>query len=265
MDKRKQMKERTFYTINLDVRRIVFIVAILIGLMAYFFMLGNAMGKKSVAAKDHSSKELADGARHEESKSSEKSLLKSSAEENMVPAPPEDKVDGKESEVVDLKPSTDNAKPIPVPVSPVQEVKEDLTKKPVAVNPVQPLPAKTPPVVAPVAVNPGVPIKKPIYPYPAKKAPLAPAKTTPIVLEEKNFYTIQLGAFSSQEQANKFKDNVVTKNKFPGKFAPYVLKQRDFFVVLVGKSTAKEDLEKIVQNLDAATQGSAMIVKNKKP
>lgn len=262
------MKERTFYTINLDIRRIVFIVAILIGLMTYFFMLGNAMGKKSVAAKDNSSKELTDGNRHDENKLSEKSLLKHSAEENMVPAPAEEKVDGKESEVVDLKPSTDSAKTIPVPVSPVQEVKEDLTKKPIAVNPVQPLPSKTPAVanpVTPVAVSPAVPVKKPIYAYPAKKIPLAPAKTAPIVLEEKNFYTIQLGAFSSQEQANKFKDNVVTKNKFPGKFAPYVLKQRDFFVVLVGKSTAKEDLEKIVQNLDAATQGSAMIVKNKKP
>lgn len=256
------MKERTFYTINLDVRRIVFIVAILIGLMTYFFMLGNAMGKKSVAAKDNSAKDLTE-AHHEENKTPEKSPLKSSPEENMVPAPPEEKVDGKESEVVDLKPSTDNAKAIPVPVSPVQEVKEDLTKKPVAVNPVQPLPAKTGQTPPPVAVNPALPAKKALYPYPAKKV-LPPAKT-PIVLEEKNFYTIQLGAFSSQEQANKFKDNVITKNKFPGKFAPYVLKQRDFFVVLVGKSTAKEDLEKIVQNLDAATQGSAMIVKNKKP
>ena len=74
-----------------------------------------------------------------------------------------------------------------------------------------------------------------------------------------------MGAFSSQEQANKFKENVLTKNKFPGKFVPYVLKQRDFFVVRVGKSTVKEELEKIVQNLDSATQASAMIVKNSKP
>lgn len=258
------MKERTFYTINLDIRRIVFIILVLIGLMTYFFMLGNAMGKKSVAAKENP-KETSETTRHEETKANEKSLLKSSPEENMVPAPPEDKVDGKESEVVDLKPSTDANKAIPVPVSPVQEVKEDLTKKPVAVNPVQPLPAKTAqPGSIPVnPVTPVLPAKKAPYAYPAKKT-IAPAKT-PIVLEEKNFYTIQLGAFSSQEQANKFKDNVVTKNKFPGKFAPYVLKQRDFFVVLVGKSTAKEELEKIVQNLDAATQGSAMIVKSKKP
>lgn len=259
------MKERTFYTINLDIRRIVFIILVLIGLMTYFFMLGNAMGKKSVAAKD-SPKETSETTRHEENKVSEKSLLKSSPEENMVPAPAEDKVGGKESEVVDLKPSTDATKAIPVPVSPVQEVKEDLTKKPIAVNPVQPPPGKTA-QPGPVPVNPVTPVlpaKKAPYPFPAKKAIAPPAKT-PIVLEEKNFYTIQLGAFSSQEQANKFKDNVVTKNKFPGKFAPYVLKQRDFFVVLVGKSTAKEELEKIVQNLDAATQGSAMIVKSKKP
>ncbi|MBL0263476.1 MAG: SPOR domain-containing protein [Leptospiraceae bacterium] len=219
------MKERTFYTINLDVRRIVFIVAILIGLMTYFFMLGNAMGKKSVAAKDNSAKDLAE-AHHEENKTPEKSPLKSSPEENMVPAPPEEKVDGKESEVVDLKPSTDNAKAIPVPVSPVQEVKEDLTKKPVAVNPVQPLPAKTG-QTPPVAVNPALPAKKALYPYPAKKV-LPPAKT-PIVLEEKNFYTIQLGAFSSQEQANKFKDNVITKNKFPRKICSLCFKAKRFF------------------------------------
>lgn len=250
------MKERTFYTINLDMRRIVVISGVIIGLMIYFFMLGNAMGKKSVATKE--TKESTDVAKVD-TKSSEKSMLKPSPEENMVPAPAEDT---KDSEVVDLKPPVDN-KPIPVP-SPVQEVKEDLTKKPVAVNTNQPQPAKTvtPVVTNPIAVNPALPAKK-AFPYPAKKVNPLPAKT-PLVLEEKNFYTIQLGAFSSQEQANKFKDNVITKNKFPNKFAPYVLKQRDFFVVQVGKSTAKEDLEKIVQNLDPATQGSAMIVKNKK-
>jgi cell division septation protein DedD len=262
------MKERTFYTINLDIRRIIFIVLILIGMMSYFFVLGNAMGKKSVAAKDNTSKEITDNS-HTENKSNEKSLLKSSAEENMVPAPAEEKTEN-ESEVVDLnKTTTDTTKPIPVPVSPVLEVKEDLSKKPGQVVPVQPNSAKT--IAAPgmaVSVNPNpipvAPAKKTVYPMPLKKqVPVAPAKT-PIVLEEKNFYTIQLGAFSSQEQANKFKDNVITKNKFPGKFAPYVLKQRDFFVVRVGKSTVKEELEKIVQNLDAATQSSAMIVKNSK-
>ncbi|HMV41602.1 MAG TPA: SPOR domain-containing protein [Leptospiraceae bacterium] len=257
------MKERTFYTINLDLRRIVVISVVFIGLLIYFFMLGNAMGKKSVAAKDPS-KDVADTSKAE-MKASEKSLLKPSPEENMVPAPPEEKTEPKDSEIVDLKPSTDTTKPIPVPApSPVQEVKEELTKKPVAINTPQPN-AKTvsPVAVNPQPLNPNLPAKKPIYPYPAKKVATLPAKT-PIVLEEKNIYTIQLGAFSSQEQANKFKDNVITKNKFPNKFAPYVLKQRDFFVVQVGKSTAKEDLEKIVQNLDPATQGSAMIVKNKK-
>ena len=246
------MKERTFYTINLDIRRITIFVFILVGLMSYFFMLGNSMGKKSVAAKDNTTKDLTQTTT-EEPKHPEKSPLKPSAEENMVPAPAEG--EPKDSETVDLKPSTqpiDSAKPIPVPVSPVLEVKEDLTKKPVAVTPA--LPATT--------ATQAAPLKKPVYPYPVKKP--VPVIKTPLVLEEKTFYTIQLGAFSSQEQANKCKDNVITKNKFPGKFVPYVLKQRDFFVVRVGKSTVKEELEKIVQNLDAATQASAMIVKNNK-
>ena len=154
------MKERTFYTINLDFRRIVFSVLILIGLMAYFFILGNSIGKKSVAVKENSS------STKDESKLSEKSPLKSSPEENMVPAPAEEKIDSSDSEVVDLKPSApiDNTKPIPVP-APVVEVKEDLLKKTPTANPIQPAtvtPVKTVPATN-VATNTALPVKKPIY------------------------------------------------------------------------------------------------------
>lgn len=250
------MKERTFYTINLDLRRIIVMVVILIGMLSYFFILGNTMGKKSVTNKEsNSSKELNEQPATD--KHPEKSPLKPSAEENMVPAPAEG--EPKDSEIVDLKPSTpttETAKPIPVPVSPVLEVKDDLSKTAPSVPTANQPNANT--VTAPT-----VPLKKPVYPYPVKKPVPVPVKA-PLVLEEKVFYTIQLGAFSSQEQANKFKDNVMAKNKFPGKYVPYVLKQRDFFVVRVGKSTVKEELEKIVQNLDATTQASAMIVKNNK-
>ena len=195
------------------------------------------MGKKSVAMKDPVSQEKDD------TKSNE-NVTKDYHEDDVVPPPSVEKPLNTESEEIILS----NQTPLPekpkanINPTPVVEVKEDTIKKPptpTVINKPTPIVGTANLKTAPNAVLPN----KIIQP---RKYTNVPAKN-PIVLEEKIFYTIQLGAFSSQEQANKFKENVNTKNKFPGKYVPYILKQRDFFVVRVGKSTAKEELEKIVQ------------------
>ena len=221
------MKERTFYTINLDLSRIVVLGLILVGLLAYFFMLGNAMGKKSA----HKEMENKDATVHseEEHKPKEKAPIK--IEEESSPASHEEKV---KEDVVDLKPA-----PSKTANNTVLEVKEEVIK-----------PVVTPPVKTVTPVK--------------KTTVTNPVPSRSIVIEEKGYFTIQLGAFSSQEQAIKFKETVLSKNKLGGKLSPYIQKNADFFVVRVGRSTAKEDLEKIILKLDAGTQASAMIVRNSK-
>lgn len=223
------MKERTFYTINLDLSRIVVLGFILVGLLAYFFMLGNAMGRKSAHREMENKENNTVAHQEEESKPKEKAPIK--IEEETAPASSEEKA---KEDVVDLKPHKT------VNNNTVVEVKEEAIKPVVTA-----LPVKTVTPAKKTAVNTPVPSKS-------------------IVIEEKGYFTIQLGAFSSQEQAIKFKETVLTKNKLGGKLSPYIQKNADFFVVRVGRSTAKEDLEKIIQKLDAGTQASAMIVRNSK-
>ncbi|HMZ61816.1 MAG TPA: SPOR domain-containing protein, partial [Leptospiraceae bacterium] len=82
-----------------------------------------------------------------------------------------------------------------------------------------------------------------------------------IEIEDQNFYTLQLGAFSSQEQAQKFKDNVVSESK-TGRFSPFVQKNGELFVVRIGKAKDRDEIEKYLKSLDTRLQSTSMVVKN---
>jgi SPOR domain len=226
------MKERTFYTINLDSRRIIIIGIIFALCMAYSFFLGRTLGKKqaiqSLASTTELPKETVEEAK------SEKAPIKT--EEEIAHA---EESSNNKAEVIELgKPS-----------------------KTVAENPEkEPEPKKETKPVTPVAntSKPAAVIKKkPLL------ATVPSAKKTEEVVE-KGFLTIQLGAFGSYEQAAKYREKVLNVNKSVTKYSPSILKKQELYVVQMARSMSREELEKIKKTLDPSIQISAMIVKKEK-
>lgn len=213
------MKERTFYTINLDMKRILIVLTILVFFLGYFFFLGRVSVNKDKA----------------------KNSAPIETKEIKTEKPPEEKTDKlsdlenisseKTSETIELK-EKEEVKP----VTPVVELNEEKKTE----------------------------ITKPVSKIQNKRFKKKNQKKENLNEEEKVFYTIQLGAFSSEEQATKFKTNVIQKNKLGNKYIPFVQKDEDFFVVRLGRSSSKDELEKVKQNLDPKTQSYSMILSNQK-
>ncbi len=218
------MKERTFYTINLDMKRILIILFILLLFFAYFFFLGRVSNKEK--AKNQIVEEIK---KENPVDQKNESTDKLSDLENIKTE--------KNSETIELKSNVkEEAKTTTPVVELAEEKKQEIT------------PAK-------VTKTYSKRIKK----KNSKKENLNEEKETTV------FYSIQLGAFSSEEQATKFKNKVIQSNKKLGKnYVPIVQKDENFFVVRLGRSNSKEELEKVIQNLDPKTQSYSMILSNQK-
>ncbi len=224
------MKERTFYTINLDITRIIILLCIIFGFMAYFFFLGR------ITVKDKSQKENVKPL----VETKDLKPIPKLTEEGDYELPPV-----KGSETIELKPAVDPSKSA---VPPVLELKEEDSKS-----------AKNAELVKEEAPPTLPKAKRQYYKKKTKK------KENLELIEEKNLYSIQLGAFSSQEQAMKYKDSILKKNQFVKNASPIVQKNANYFIVTIGKSNSKEKLEGIIQNLDPVTQSKSMIIVNQKP
>jgi cell division protein FtsN len=220
------LKERTFYTVNLDTRRIVILLVIFGAVLAYSYMLGYSLGKKR----------------------------------GMREANPE-------TASAEQKPNT-NAKTIPKKVKPVIESEEELSQhadenlmksEVVSLNP----PKKEDEVsVLEVEETPTTKSTKPAEKQ-SKKKKLPPSKKLEVE-ETGPFYTLQLGAFSSQDQAIKFREELLSTQKVSGKLSPYIYKNGELFVVRMGRASRKKDIEKIISKLDPKLQESAIVVKQSK-
>ena len=223
------MKERTFYTINLDLRRIVILSIIFLGIVAYSFGLGMTFGKKRAEkGQEPSIAGVKTEKDPQEGFPEEKPPIRS--EEEYLPQVNNGSEKNKSAET-----KTAETKPAPEKTDVKKEEKKTETK---------------PPEVKPVEK------KAEIKPPRKKKTALKK-----IEIEDQNFYTLQLGAFSSQEQAQKFKDNVVSESK-TGRFSPFVQKNGELFVVRIGKAKDRDEIEKYLKSLDARLQSTSMVVKN---
>jgi cell division septation protein DedD len=211
------LKERTFYTINLDVKRIAILVTILLLLVIYSFMLGHTLGKRK-AEKEFTDEreELSMGKTKDfDPPSSPKRELNKQIPETTKTEP----LDLNEDTVIEDLPET--AEP---PVSKPKKKREKSTLTP--------------------SENP-----------PPKKAIESE--------EEPDFFSLQLGAFSSREQALKYKEDLLTENKKFKKLNPYIMKNGDLFTVRMGKSLNKEEMEKEKSKLKGDFKKDVIVVRVK--
>lgn len=166
------MKERTFYTFNLDVKRILLLVILLIAVLVYVFLFGRKIGQRQVTSDKETeiSKEIGN------SDGSSKANINKSNGDIDPNQPKSDMVDlSKENLTDDIanenEPPLEEKKDIQDPTI----ITSDSKKAPIA------KPRKTPPV--------------------RKK-----------VTRPRTRYTIQLGAFSTIERATDFRASITNHN-----------------------------------------------------
>lgn len=74
------------------------------------------------------------------------------------------------------------------------------------------------------------------------------------------FFTIQLGAFGSEEQAQKFKEKIISQSKVSGgRFSPKIVQKGELFVVLLGRYSSKEEASQAKSKLDPSFQENAFV------
>ncbi len=221
----KALKERTFYTINLDVKRIAILVSILLLLLVYSFMLGHTLGKKKAE------KEIA-----QDSIESNSPL---SVEDEFAKTTPSEKIPKKNLAVKPQDP------PRSEPIEPTEESVE-----------------------TEIPETPEIPESKPkkkkekILNREAKEPKEAPKKGNDSE-DEPDVYSLQLGAFSTREQALKYRENLIAENRRFKKLKPFIMKNGDLFTVRMGRSLQKEEMEREKNNLGSEFKKDVLIVKIK--
>lgn len=226
------MKERTFYTFNLDITRMIILAAVLLLIIGYVFMLGRSIGKKTGKPEDATvTTEL-------NKTSPEKVPIKE--DKGVIPPTNSEDASKTKSDVVELPNKEAGTENVSNPPKDNKDTSKeaDLTIK-------KDLENSTPITVE--GEDNKDPIKTPIK----KKKKLAKARTIQ--------YTIQLGAFSTLELANRFKTQLISNNKI--ETTPYIQKRGSLFAVKLGESTDKAELKKIIESLDPSIAKNAKIVR----
>jgi len=201
------LKERTFYTINLDARRIAVIAMIILLLLVYAFILGHTIGKRSALRE---SKELAEKTETTKLLTNNRPTIKSDEESSLDAL---EEVNKQKPEVMNLNETEPVIEKTEVPV----EKQEKTTKK-----------------------------KK------QKKSNE----------EQRVYYTLQLGAFSSKEQAQKYVEKIISESRLSGGYyKPTVFQKGELHVVQVGKFASREEAESAKLRLDPKIQSTTIIQK----
>ncbi|MCX8000813.1 MAG: SPOR domain-containing protein, partial [Leptospiraceae bacterium] len=79
-------------------------------------------------------------------------------------------------------------------------------------------------------------------------------------LDSAEFFTIQLGAFGTEEQAQKFKEKILSQTKISGgRYSPKIVQKGELFVVLLGRYASKEEASEAKSKLDANLQSNAFV------
>ncbi|MCB1141881.1 MAG: SPOR domain-containing protein [Leptospiraceae bacterium] len=103
------MKERTFYTINLDSKRIAVLLGILLVVLVYSFLLGYTLGKKK-GQRETGGTGTADELSFREKESKTGKFPDETKKEKEKDELTEDSEDSIKSEIVELKPAKENEK-----------------------------------------------------------------------------------------------------------------------------------------------------------
>lgn len=225
------MKERTFYVINLDNKRIGIILTLLTVMLSSFFLLGMSVGKKKATA------QIAEKPDGQEMVSERYELPGIEKKDDSVKitedmyAKPAETIPKKEAEVVDLN-------------SAYQEKSRVSGNKITATFPGTDIAPKKEPKKA--ALNK------------TKKAKIANPSKEPVAGDT---YTVQLGAFRHKKEAMALKKDLIESKKG---LKPYVQKEGALYCVRIGKSKDKKELKKIIARLGQSFQTLAMIIRSKK-
>ncbi|MBE7410577.1 MAG: SPOR domain-containing protein [Leptospiraceae bacterium] len=228
------MKERTFYVINLDNKRIGIILVLLAVMLSSFFLLGMSIGKKKAIAENPEKPESMEVV-------SEKYELPGMEKKSDFSPNPEnsglkhsDSLAAKKTEVIELNHSFKEE-----PLSGKNKLSasfpdSDFSKKP------------------------KISKKQSIKGTKEKIIKLAPR---PAKVVRNETYTVQLGAFRNKKEAYSLKNSLVQSKKG---LKPYIQKEGEMYFVRIGNSKDKKELKKIIDRLGQSLQASAMIIRSKK-
>ncbi|MCE9500101.1 MAG: SPOR domain-containing protein [Leptospira sp.] len=233
------MKERTFYVINLDNKRIGIIMTMLIVGMCSFFLLGLSVGKrKNMNSNGPATEEVAQPEMQKyELPSAGLTETPEKAETAIKLAPEKNPVSRKNAELVDLEKLDEN--------------KDKFSKDKIQSS----FPGST------NEEMPRIKSKKTARAKKDKDSGKDQAAVTPGTNQQ--FFTIQLAAFTKREKALKFLKKI-RKDNIGKNMNPYLHKEADLYYVRIGKSETKKDMVRLLGRLTPSLQTSAMIVRNHK-
>ncbi|MEM7182788.1 MAG: SPOR domain-containing protein [Spirochaetota bacterium] len=223
------MKERTFYTFNLDIKRILLLLVLLIAVLVYVFLFGRKLGQRQVSQ----TKENEVSQEQKETDVSNKAEIKKSHGDVN---PDTIKQPQTKSDVVDLNKLNSEDEIESETEAPLEEKKEIQESTIITSDNLSKTAATTKPVIR----------KK-------KRKPRRVAK------KSGPRYTIQLGAFSTIERATEFKSSIASNNSL--KTFPYIQPRGELFLVRLGKESNREKLQQLIDELGSEYAKSARIVK----
>ncbi len=220
------MKERTFYVINLDNKRIGVILALLSIMLTSFFLLGMSVGKKKAMTQTEKSEgmELV-SEKYELPGLEKKEEIVKNEDPNSQKQTDHEK---KAVEMVELKPA--NSEKFKINNDKISASFPDSDSSP--------------------AITKKANIKK------SKKIKMNESSTI-----STEVFTVQLGAFRNKKEASTLKKELIRAKKG---LNPYIQKEGAYYCVRVGKSKDKKELKKIIARLGQSFQSSAMIIRSKK-
>lgn len=225
------MKEKIFYVVNLDQKRISILAVFFTGLLFSFFFLGVSVGKGRTLANaplptepEISQSLPTTDPQPTEPKQEETVQLANrspKSDTDLLPTPSIQGQDLGKTEVIDLQAPSENT-----------ERQAQIFEK------------QTPPPVV------------------SKKTARKPSLSEDAMVRG-GLYTIQLVAFSQKSDADFFRKKLIQDNP-KLKTKPFVKQKGSLYLVRIGQSDSKDDLKKILTSLklEEKVRSQAMIVKN---
>lgn len=230
------MKERTFYTINLDIKRILFLSVIFILIVGYVFLLGRSIGKKQgVAANTPQDNQTPASNSTTDTKvapEKEKAAIKN----DIVPST-DDKNKTNKEEVLVKNIKTDEK----------SDTKKSSSKNDALLNsqPKEIIGSEEESSEIIGEESESKPKKKKSKKKSSKKTKSTESTTPtePVNLERSDYYTIQVGAYSTEEAASKVKSDLSVAGDVS------IQKQGEYHAVRIGQASSKKGLDKILSKL----------------
>ncbi|TGK22996.1 SPOR domain-containing protein [Leptospira stimsonii] len=247
------MKEKIFYVINLDNKRILILSLFLLGLLFSFFFLGVSVGKKrggnsgeeSLTLNDIKNQEVQSGIPFSEPGQIPTEGNKASATSEIPPATTSSPSNSKEQDSVTFK-------NIP-PATEVVEFKKSGTSPSSSVEKENKSAPETLSVKEPEGSRESKKIKK----NEEKKSKRISKSSSD---EESNGFTLQVAAFKDKQKADELKKSISGKDK--NSKATVKRSRNGYYTVRFGSASSKKEAEGLSKILPAKLRSGAIIVKD---